>query len=252
MGNEEHEEQDEDHEEGHRRLQGCEIHEMVPVAVVWRWAILILAGFCVVFTLDLVFDIAKSKLLRGITRKPAPASDEEGKTVKKIDAAEPAVANTGGAHRMLFAIMIGDAMHNFVDGISIGTAFLFCSPAVGWTVVAGSIAHEVSSEISDFLLLSNVCGLRAWQALALNFLSGMTIYFGVIAVLASDLDPAAAGMLLAGGGGLFIYNGAAECLPRVCNASELGTKFKGFVLFAVGAAAIGLVLMDHEHCETSH
>jgi hypothetical protein len=61
-----------DDEPHRRRLSGgCEIHEMLPVAVVWRWGALILAGFCVVFTLDLVLDVTKTKLLRGLTGTPA-------------------------------------------------------------------------------------------------------------------------------------------------------------------------------------
>ena len=240
--------------EPHRRLSECEIHEMLPVAVVWRWGALILAGFGVVFALDLVVDVTKAKVRRGITSTPAAAAGaEKVQTAKTVDKARDgecaAEAAPPGARRMLFVILIGDAMHNFVDGIWIGTAFLFCSSSVGWTVIAGTIAHEVSSELSDFLLLTTVCGLRVWQALALNFLSGVTIFFGAIAVLAADLDASTAGMLLAAGGGLFIYNGAVECLPRVLATEVLAHKLQAFGLCAVGAVAIGLVLMDHEHCE---
>ena len=54
------------------------------------------------------------------------------------------------------------------------------------------------------------------------------------------------------GGGLFIYNGAAECLPRVLSTEVLSHKLQAFALFALGAVAIGLVLVDHQHCETGH
>jgi hypothetical protein len=56
-------------------------------------------------------------------------------------------------------------------------------------------------------------------------------------------------MLLACGGGLFLYNAAAECIPRVVHARELKHKLGGLALFVVGAASIGLVLLDHKHCD---
>lgn len=241
----------------HRRLEEEEEKpiDLIPIAVVWRWATLILAGFCVVFTLDVVFDVAKSKLLRFGRRAPATAAGEDPavKTVDKLEVGnspEDAVTDVALAPRLLFAILVGDAMHNFVDGIFIGTAFLSCAPAVGWAVVTSTIAHEVTSEIADFMLLTTTCGLRIWQALACNFASGVTIYFGVIAVLASDLSPTTAGMLLAAGGGLYLYNAAVECLPRVLSTEVvLRDKMQAFALFAAGVVAIGLVLMDHEHCE---
>ena len=58
-------------------------------------------------------------------------------------------------------------------------------------------------------------------------------------------------MILAYGGGTYVYIGATECLGRVNQLSgALSMRLQLLSLFAffVGAVAIGLVLLDHEHC----
>ena len=66
-------------------------------------------------------------------------------------------------------------------------------------------------------------------------------------VVESDIDPNSLGYLLAFGGGVYIAIGATECMPRIFeNAKGLAMGVTSFFLFAVGAIAIGLVLLDHK------
>ena len=46
-------------------------------------------------------------------------------------------------------------IHNFADGIAIGAAFLGCTTAMGWTVTASVLIHEIPAEIADFIALIN-------------------------------------------------------------------------------------------------
>lgn len=46
-------------------------------------------------------------------------------------------------------------VHNFADGVTIGAAFLSCSTAIGWTVTASAILHEIPHELADFMALLN-------------------------------------------------------------------------------------------------
>ena len=52
-------------------------------------------------------------------------------------------------------LIIGDFVHNFADGVTIGAAFLGCSSTIGWTVTASTVLHEVPQELADFMALIN-------------------------------------------------------------------------------------------------
>mmetsp|Transcript_63814 Transcript_63814/g.142352 ORF Transcript_63814/g.142352 Transcript_63814/m.142352 type:complete len:95 (+) Transcript_63814:1346-1630(+) len=57
------------------------------------------------------------------------------------------------------------------------------------------------------------------------------------------------GMLLAFGGGVYVQIGAAECMPKVYESVQnLQERALCLGTFCLGALAIGLVLLDHQHC----
>jgi hypothetical protein len=63
-------------------------------------------------------------------------------------------------------IVLGDGLHNFVDGVLIAAAFL-ADPALGWVTAAAVVAHELPQEIGDFMVLLNA-GLSKTRALVHN------------------------------------------------------------------------------------
>ena len=157
-----------------------------------------------------------------------------------------------GATRILTGVIVSDFLHNFSDGIFIGAAFESCGAAFGWTVAAATCYHEIAQELTDFVLLTDRAGLSTAQALGLNFLAGFSVVIGAIVVLASDIAKGDIGLILAFGGGVYIEIGATECLGRVLNARlPLRVRLATFLAFICGAAAIGLVLLDHDHCDAS-
>jgi len=57
------------------------------------------------------------------------------------------------------------------------------------------------------------------------------------------------GLLLAFGGGTYLYIAFVECMPKLQDAKVSGlVRLVGVFMFILGAIAIGLVLLDHEHC----
>jgi len=214
----------------------------------WQWSTLLLAGFCITPVLDLL--IAHLKVPAKQLDKDADYSTDAEKA-KSADVVAPALSadELASIRRLTLATLVGDAMHNFADGTFIGTAFLSCSPAVGWAVVVGTVAHEIAQELADFLVLTQMCGLRTPVALIANFASGMLVFIGVIVVLAADLSSRSVGFILAFGAGIFIYNAAVECVPRLLRETVANVKAAGMALFVIGAVAIGVVLISHEHCE---
>ena len=126
-----------------------------------------------------------------------------------------------------------------------------CSTAVS-VITLATIFHGIAQELSDFLVLTDPMqgGLKAGTALLLNALSGLSVLLGTILVFSLETvnDPMV-GMLLAFGGGVYVQIGAAECMPRVfALADTIKLRACCLTAFAVGATAIGLVLLDHQHC----
>lgn len=151
------------------------------------------------------------------------------------------------------SVLIGDGIHNFVDGVFIGNAFLLCSSSLAWTLVATTVYHEVAQEIADFALLTHHCNMPTWKALLANFLSGFSTLLGAIVILLFDLTNTSTGVILAISAGVYIYIAAAECIPRVHITRKSGRDSLWFLFwFALGAIPIGLVLLNHGHCEENH
>jgi len=153
--------------------------------------------------------------------------------------------------RVLSGVLIGDFMHNFCDGIFMGVAFRHCSNEMAWSIALATIFHEIAQELSDFLVLTSPLqgGLTPVAALLLNMLSGTSVLWGTIIIFSLDVDDYLVGMLLAFGGGVYVQIGAAECMPKVYESVQnLQERALCLGTFCLGALAIGLVLLDHQHC----
>jgi zinc transporter ZupT len=123
---------------------------------------------------------------------------------------------------------------------------------MGWSVTAATVYHEIAQEISDFVVLTDPKqgALKPFTALGFNFVSGLSVLLGVIVILSAELSNLDTGMILAYGGGIYLQIAASECMPKIYNAAtSVQLRLIGFFAFFVGALAIGLVLLDHKHCE---
>lgn len=109
-------------------------------------------------------------------------------------------------------ILIGDSIHNLVDGVAIATAFAGSVP-LGITTSAAVIAHEVPQEVSDFAILLK-SGYTRSRALWFNALSSLTALLGAVATyfllpLIESLVP----YLLSVSAASFIYIALADLVP---------------------------------------
>ncbi|CAN0433716.1 unnamed protein product, partial [Ascophyllum nodosum] len=112
-------------------------------------------------------------------------------------------------------LIIGDFVHNFADGVTIGAAFLGCSSTVGWTVTASTVLHEVPQELADFMALING-GMSKMQALFFNFISAISAILGAIFILllSESLTSADVSYILLVGAGTFVFIGLADLIPK--------------------------------------
>eukprot|EP00079_Xenopus_tropicalis_P013975 XP_002943968.2 PREDICTED: zinc transporter ZIP4 [Xenopus tropicalis] len=114
-----------------------------------------------------------------------------------------------------YMITIGDAIHNFADGLAIGAAF-----STSWkTGLATSLAvlcHELPHELGDFAALLHA-GLRVRWALLLNFSSALTAFIGLYISLSISADEAVQQWIFTVATGLFLYVALADMLPAMMN-----------------------------------
>jgi zinc and cadmium transporter len=137
-------------------------------------------------------------------------------------------------------IVIGDSVHNFVDGVLIAAAFLQ-STELGVVAAVAIIAHEIPQEVGDFLILLHSGYSRA-RALAMNLLSsaatvigGVIGYFGL--QLVDGLEPILLGVVAAS----MIYVAVADLIPGLHRRPELRDTAFQALLIALGIGAIAAV-----------
>ncbi len=117
-------------------------------------------------------------------------------------------------NRNVWLIIIGDTLHNFIDGLAIGAAFLI-SPATGVVATIAIAAHEIPQELGDFgLMLSK--GMAKRKVLLVNLVSALVTVIGAVLVFGlGDSLPISESTLLALTAGFFIYIAAADIIPTI-------------------------------------
>lgn len=111
-------------------------------------------------------------------------------------------------------LILGDTLHNFLDGIVIAIAYV-TSPALGLTTTIAVAAHELPQEVGDFGVLLNQGWSRGKVLLVNVFQSLATVpgaMLGYVAGLA--LEPQLPS-LLGAAGGIFLYLGASDLIPEL-------------------------------------
>jgi zinc and cadmium transporter len=149
-------------------------------------------------------------------------------------------------------IIIGDTLHNALDGVAIGAAFLV-SPAAGIVAAIAVAAHEIPQEIGDFgLLLKN--GMAKKKVLLVNVLSALaTTVAAVITYAVGSGESALVAVLLAVTAGFFIYIASSDIIPEIHEkAGKHGFDVRPWLLL-VGAALVMIVSpLLHGYVDTGH
>jgi len=109
-------------------------------------------------------------------------------------------------------ILIGDAFHNFVDGLLIAAAFM-ADPMLGLTTTLAVVAHEIPQELGDFILLLNA-GWSQRKAFLANAASSLTsVLGGLLGYFALDGADHVLPYILTIAAASFIYISVADLLP---------------------------------------
>ncbi len=147
-------------------------------------------------------------------------------------------------HPVTYMILVSDAIHNFLDGLAIGSAFMI-NTHLGIVTTIAIAMHEIPQELGDFGILLNG-GWKKAKALLFNFLSGLTMLLGGLLAyfFAKEIDIS---YLLPFAAGNFIYIAASDLIPEVKHRDNIKQNIIHFITFILGVALMwGLTLM-HLH-----
>jgi zinc and cadmium transporter len=137
-------------------------------------------------------------------------------------------------------IVVGDTVHNFVDGVLIAAAFLQ-SVELGVVTAVAIIAHEIPQEVGDFLILLH-SGYSRLRALALNLVSSAaTVVGGVVGYFGLQLIAGLEAILLGIVAASMIYVAVADLIPGLHRRPELRDTASQALLIALGIGAIAMV-----------
>lgn len=135
-------------------------------------------------------------------------------------------------HPFAWINLTGDAVHNFVDGLIIGAAYL-ADFQVGLVTTFAVILHEIPQEIGDYGVLIHGGFSRA-KALFMNFLTALTAILGtIVALLLSSFTESLTLFLVPFAAGIFIYIACADLIPelhREENAKKSSLQLLAFIL----------------------
>ncbi|OGE19087.1 hypothetical protein A3A14_01205 [Candidatus Daviesbacteria bacterium RIFCSPLOWO2_01_FULL_43_38] len=148
---------------------------------------------------------------------------------------------THDMHPSAVLILLGDGLHNFIDGIAIAAAFL-TNPGIGFATTLAIAAHEIPQEIADFSVLIHG-GMEKTKALFFNFISGLTALVG--AVLAFYFLENLTGVLplsLAFTAGMFIYIACSDLIPEMHQHASKQKSWTQFLPFLLGIATIWILV----------
>ncbi len=137
-------------------------------------------------------------------------------------------------------ILIGDAFHNFTDGLVIAATFIASIP-LGIAVSLAVIAHEVPQEVGDFGILLNA-GYPRMQAFACNLLSGLGTFAGAVVsylflTQVSQLVP----YIMAFSAASFIYIAVADLFPILHRSYGFCRNLRQLALILTGIGTIAVI-----------
>ena len=134
-------------------------------------------------------------------------------------------------------ILIGDGLHNFVDGVLIAAAFM-ADYQVGIFTALAIIAHEIPQEIGDFIVLLNA-GFSRTRALLYNLICGLSaVVGGVLAYFFLEKAHAAMPYLLVIASSSFIYIAVSDLIPQMHRRPHWAESIRQTVLIAFGVGFV--------------
>jgi zinc and cadmium transporter len=139
--------------------------------------------------------------------------------------------------------VLGDAIHNFIDGVLIGASYL-ATPVLGVSTTVAVLLHEIPQELGDFGILVH-SGLGVRKAVLLNLASASVAIVGTAVALVAGLaaQEAVTSTLLPVTAGGFVYLAAADLIPELQHDRSVRALVVQTTLITTGIAVMGLLAL---------
>lgn len=136
-------------------------------------------------------------------------------------------------HSFGYINLIGDSIHNFIDGLIIAATFLI-DIKLGIATSLAIALHEIPQEIGDFGVLI-YAGFKRGKALLLNFLVALMVVIGGIFgyFLSFNISNLTTYLLPLAAGG-FIYISTSDLIPEIRKEEKLKKSIVSFIFFLIG------------------
>ena len=146
-------------------------------------------------------------------------------------------------HHLIINNLIGDGLHNFIDGTIIASAFII-DIRLGITTTIAVALHEIPQEVSDFSILV-YAGLSKLKAALYNLVFGLTSVLGAVLVFVlSDSIENLVPILLAIASGNFIYLAMADLIPELHHETNPRKIWIQLIWVGIGIALIYAVAIS--------
>jgi zinc and cadmium transporter len=137
--------------------------------------------------------------------------------------------------------LIGDGVHNFMDGIIVAASYLVSIP-LGIATTIAVVLHEIPQEIGDFGVLIHA-GYSKNKAIFYNFLSATAAILGtVLTVLIGTRAESIVDFLIPFTIGGFIYIAAADLIPEIHHENRTERSILQLIFFVMGIVVMALLL----------
>ena len=154
-------------------------------------------------------------------------------------------------------VIVGDAIHNFADGLAVGAAFSM-SLAAGFSTSIAVLCHELPHEVGDFALLLH-SGMSVRVAILYNCVSSIFAFIGLVVGLLLGSQGDFSSWLLAGTVGVFLYVALVSMMTELRGGDWSNTAFNtigmlcgAVLLLFIGLYEHDLILLFEEEREHSH
>ncbi len=145
-------------------------------------------------------------------------------------------------HSFAYMNLIGDGVHNLIDGLIIAGSFIVGVP-LGIVTSIAVILHEIPQEIGDFGVLV-YGGFSRLKALFYNFLTALTAFLGVIMAFIFESEVKNFGSFIipfsAGG---FIYIACSDLIPELHKELNPKKSLMQLIYFSMGISVMFLLLL---------
>jgi zinc and cadmium transporter len=149
-------------------------------------------------------------------------------------------------HTFHYMNLIGDSVHNFIDGLILAASYV-TSIELGITTTFAIVAHEIPQEISDFGVLI-YGGFKKKKAIILNFIVAATaIIGGIIGFIISRAIDEATIFLLPFAAGGFIYIAATDLIPEIKKELDYKKYLITLIIFIFGILLMWFIKIYFGH-----